>query len=203
MASTTNDQETLYQVRLLRKDVGVALIAAACLLIGFVMFRAVDTRSKTFQAEGIPFSVAYPSGWVPVDSLIEQPLMKVEDPTSPSAFKSALTVDMRELDPAAPPTLQQLLDRRVEQRGTLTGYHFLSNMETTVGGEKAMEYDYAYVAQPIDEPRRASLPVVVVAREYIVLSKDRVYYITLAVPEVEQSRIGSKLEQIVNSVRLQ
>jgi hypothetical protein len=129
--------------------------------------------------------------------------MKVQDPLTESAFKTSLTIDSRELDPAAPPTLQDLLDRRVEQRQALTGYHFLANSETTVGGEKAMQYDYTYVVQPADQPRRASLPVVVVAREYIVTTKDNVYYISFATPEREVERSLGRLEEIVKTVKLQ
>lgn len=190
-------------MRYLRKDIGVGIVVAIGLLIGFVLFRFVDSRVKTFAAQDIPFSLTYPSGWVPVESLLDQPLLKVEDPTTPSAFKSGLTVDMRELDPATPPTLQELLDRRVEQRSALTAYHFLSSKETNVAGEKAIQYDYAYVVQPFDQPRRAANPVVVVAREYIVTSKDRVYYITLTAPESEQNRVESKFAQVLNSVKLQ
>jgi hypothetical protein len=127
----------------------------------------------------------------------------VQNPLTESAFKTTLTVESRELDPAAPPTLQTLLDQRVEQRQVLMGYHFLSNNETTVGGERAMQYDYTYVVQPADEPRRASLPVVVVAREHIVVTQDHVYYITLAAPETEIARNRDRLDAIIQSVRLQ
>lgn len=203
MAPTTQNPENVYQMRYMRKDIGVAVVAAIGLLIGLLLFNLSNASSVAFKAEGSPFSIAYPSGWVTTESLLDQPLIKVQDPATPSGFKSTLIVDMRELDPAAPPTLQQLLDQRVEERGTLTAYHFIGNKETTVAGEKAMQYDYAYVVQPIDQPRRASTPVVVVAREYIIVTKDRTYYITLATPEAEQNRIGSKFEQIINSVRLQ
>ena len=209
MASNTSstlrnvESEVIREMRYLRKDVGVALIVALCLVAGFLLFRSVDTRSILFKATDTPFSISYPAGWVASESLLEQPMMKMEDPTSASAYKSTLTVDMRELDTSAPPTLQTLLDQRVEQRGTLIGYHFLANKETTVGGERAMQYDYAYVAQPIDQPRRASVPVVVIAREYIVVTKDRAYYISLTVPEVDQVRMGAKFDQIINSVKLQ
>ena len=90
----------------------------------------------------------------------------------------------------------------MEQRGKLTGYHFLGNKETTVSGEKAMQYDYAFVAQPIDQPRSASVPVVVIAREYIVVTKDRAYYVSLTASEADQIRMGSRFDQIINSVKL-
>jgi hypothetical protein len=133
---------------------------------------------------------------------LQDVLLKVEDPQTDSAFKTALTVESRELDPQSPPTLQTLLDRRVEQRGALTGYHFLANTETTVGGLKAMQLQYAYVVQPIDEPRRASLPVVVRAREYIVVTQDRTYYITLAAPENEFERASARFDRILQTVQV-
>jgi hypothetical protein len=84
----------------------------------------------------------------------------------------------------------------------LTGYHFLGDGEATVGGAKAMQLEYAYVTQPIDEARRSSLPVVVRAREYIVVTQDRTYYITLAAPENEFERASQRFDQMIASVQL-
>jgi|GEM_PF-488398 len=206
MASNTLknlQSDVIHEMRYLRKDVGVAIVVAACLLAGFLLFRAADTRTKLFKAPDSTFAIAYPAGWTFGEATLEQPLLTMQDPTSSSAYKSALTVDSRELDTSAPPTLQTLLDRRVEQRATLTGYHFLANRETTVSGERSMQYDYAFVAQPIDQPRRASVPVVVIAREYIVETKDHAYYISLTAPEADQDRMAPKFDQIINSVKLQ
>jgi hypothetical protein len=201
--STAPANEGFYPMRYLRKDVGVAIIVIVCLLLGLLLWQVVDSRSKTFASQDAPISLTYPAQWLPAESLLDAPVLKVEDPTTPSGFKTTLTVESRELDPADPPTLQTLLDRRVEQRQTLTGYHFLSNSDATVAGQKGVQYQYAYVVQPVDEPRRASLPVVVIAREYIVVGPDRTYYITVAAPQSEAERIGPKVEQIIQSVRLQ
>lgn len=195
--------QQLWQIRYLRKDVGVAIVTVIALLLGLLLQQVVTSRTKTFTAPDQPFSIAYPAGWVDAESLLDAPLLKVQNPLTESAFKTTLTVESRELDPAALPTLQTLLDQRVEQRQTLMGYHFISNNETTVSGERAMQYDYTYVVQPADEPRRVSLPVVVVAREHIVVTKDHVYYITLAAPESEIARNRDRLDAIIQSVRLQ
>jgi hypothetical protein len=202
-APTSSAPQQLWGIRYLRKDVGVAIVVAVALLLGLLLQQGVTSRTKQYVASDQPFSIAYPAGWVEVESLIEAPLLKVQNPLTESAFKATLTVESRELDPATPPTLQTLLDRRVEQRQELMGYHFLANAEVSVGGEKAMQYDYTYVVQPADEPRRASLPVVVVAREYIVVTRDRVYYITFATPENESERNLSQLESIIQTVKLQ
>jgi hypothetical protein len=182
----TNDRP-LYRFRTAPKDLGVAIVTLVALAAGWLLFARADGATRQFQAQDAPFRIAYPAEWLGVESLADA-LLKVEDPRADSAFKTSMIVESRELDPQSPPTIQTLMDRRIEQRGQLTGYHFLSNQDTTVGGAKAAEIEYAYVVQPIDQPRRASLPVVVRAREYIVVAADRTYYITLAAPENEFER---------------
>jgi hypothetical protein len=183
------------------KDLGVALAVLVALGLGLLLFLRTDGRTRLYQSADTPFRIAYPVTWVDAEAL-QEVLLKVEDPQADSAFKTELTVESRELDPQSPPTLQALLDRRVEQRNALTGYHFLSNMETTVGGAKAMQLEYAYVVQPIDESRRASLPVVVRAREYIVVTQERTYYITLAAPENEFERASAKFDRMMQTVQV-
>jgi hypothetical protein len=187
-------------MRTLPKDLGVALAVLIALGLGLLLLLNTVGRTKVYQSADTPFRMAYPATWIDATSL-QDVLLKVEDPLADSAFKTALTVETRELDPQSPPTLQTLLDRRVEQRSALTGYHFLANAETTVGGLKAMQLQYAYVVQPIDEPRRASLPVVVQAREYIVVAPDRTYYITLAAPENEFARASAQFDRMLQTVQ--
>jgi hypothetical protein len=195
------DQPNALRLRTLPKDVGVALVVLVALGLGLLLYLSVDGRTRLYQSADTPFRITYPARWIDAESL-QDVLLKVVDPRADSAFKTALTVESRELDPQSPPTLQTLLDRRVEQRSALTGYHFLANQEATIGGEKAMRFDYAYMVQPIDEPRRASLPVVVVAREYIVVTQDHTYYITLAAPENESERAGAMFDRIIQTVQV-
>lgn len=198
----TPPEERLFRLRLLPKDLGVALVALLALGLGWLIMQQTIGRTREFAAADTPLRLSYPAGWSSVDSL-QDVLLKVEDPYAPSAFKTSLSVEERLLDPASPPTLQALLDRRVAERGQLTGYHFIAEQEATVAGERAIRSDYAYVVQPIDEPRRPSLPVVVLAREYIVISGERSYYLTLAAPEADWERASARFEQIIASARLQ
>lgn len=192
---------TIYGQRFWRKDIGVAIVVLLALALGGLVRVQALNRTTIFQDQETAFRLAYPATWVSVESLQDVEL-KVEDPHTNSVFKTTLTVEARELEPAHPPTLQQLLDRRVAQRGALTGYHFLSSQLTTVGGAKAMRHEYAYVAQPIDEPRRASLPVVVHAIEYIIVGKTSTFYITLAAPENEFADARARMEQIIQTVHV-
>jgi len=193
--------EPLYRVRMLRKDLGVAIVVLVALLLGLGMRFQVERRVKQFQDPNSPFRMSYPAAWGFADSL-QDVLLKVEDPNTDSAFKTALTVESRELDLASPPTLQDLIDRRVEQRSGLTGYHFLANADATVDGAKSARIEYAYVVQPNDEPRRASLPVVVQAREYIIVGTDRTYYVTLNAPENAFAEASAQFERTIETVQL-
>jgi hypothetical protein len=201
--SETRIPRRLYQFRTAPKDLGVVLVLALALLLGFALYRSVESSTTRFSSQEPAFGLSYPSGWLGSESLLETSLLKVEDPLTASAFKTTLTVEQRPLDPAAPPTLQTLLDRRVEQRQGLPAYHFLANRDTSVAGQRAVELEYAYVVQPISEPRRASLPVVVRAREVIVVTEDQSYYIQLAAPEAAFARASGDFDRIIASVELQ
>lgn len=198
----TPNNTPVWRLRLLPKDLGVALVTLLALGLGWLLMAQTEGQTRAFADPDSPLRLAYPAGWMSADSF-QDVLLKVEDPLTPSAFKTTLTVESREIDPASPPTLQDLLDRRVEQRGLLTGYHFLAEGETTVAGARAISSEFAYVVQPIDQPRRASLPVVVHAREYIFVTADRSYYVTLAAPDNAFERASAQFEQIIGSMEIQ
>jgi hypothetical protein len=202
MATQTNGK-TLWQIRHARKDVGVALVAAAALLGGWILFRTVDTQVRSYNESGEPLRISIPAHWTQADNLQTDVLFASEDPETNSLFKTGLVVARRDLDPAAPPTLQALADRRVTERAALNGYHFLNQRDLTVAGERAIELSYAYTAQPLDEPRRPALPVVVVARDVIVLNKTSSYYLTLTAPESDYERASARFDAMLQSVRLQ
>jgi hypothetical protein len=193
---------TIYGQRFLRKDIGVAIVVLIALALGLLLRVQTANRVTIFQDKDTAFSITYPATWGGVESL-QDVLLKVEDPQTNSSFKTTLAVETRDLDPQSPPTIQQLVDRRIAQRGALTGYHFLSSDPATVGGAKAMRQEYAYVVQPNDQPRRASLPAVVHAIEYIVVGKENAFYITLAAPESDFVDARTQLEQIVQTVKVQ
>ncbi len=197
-----NQGERLYRVRMLPKDLGVAIVVLVALALGLALRVAIEGRVAQFQDPDSQFRLSYPAAWSFADSL-QDVLLKVENPYTDSAFKTAMTVESRELDPANPPTLQTLIDRRVEQRSGLTGYHFLSNADATVGGARGARIEYAYVVQPLDEPRRASLPVVVQTREYIVVGTNRTYYVTLSAPEEAFADASAQFERTIQTVQLQ
>jgi len=191
----------VYPLRTVPKDLGVALVVLAALGLGLLLRTTVEGRTQTFDAPEGLLGMSYPATWRAVEAPTGL-LLRVEDPQTLSTYKSTVEVESRELDPSAPPTMQQLVDRRVLQRSDEPGYHFLSSSETTVAGVKSTLLEYAYVAQPIDTPRRASLPVVVRSRTYVVVAPDRVYYITLAAPQEAYEEAGGSFDGMIKSVRL-
>lgn len=201
MSEATRD-ERLYQLRMRPKDIGVALVVLLCLLAGWLVMYNATSRTRSFADELTPLRFEYPADWISVESL-QDVLLRAVDPATPSAAKTALTVEGRPLDPASPPTLQTLLDRRVEQRQLLTGYHFLDEAEMEVDGARAMVSEYAYVVQPIDEARRASLPVVLRAREYIIVTADQSYYVTLTAPEQVYDAARRRFDRVIESMVIQ
>jgi hypothetical protein len=188
-------------MRALPKDIGVALVVLVALGLGLLLRLQTEGRSTTFRGEDSPFSITYPAGWGALDPA-EGTIVSVEDPLADSAFKTTLTVEQRLLDPADVPTIQTLVDRRVEERGALVGYHFIDRADATVDGAPAAALEYAYVVQPIDQPGRAALPVVVHAREYIVVAGDATYYIALAAPEAEFADASARFDRMLQTVKV-
>jgi len=201
MTTTTNTEDRFLGVPHLGKDLGVAFVVIVALLLGWLLREATLSRTIAYQDSETGFSLQFPAAWSTADSL-QDVLLKVENPNTGSAYKTNLVVEARDLDPQNPPTLQEFVDRRVTQKGSLTGYHFIGEQDATVDGNKSREIKYAYVVQPIDQPRRASLPVVVEAREVIVVGKDRVYYITVAAPQDEFDAASAQLNNIVKTINI-
>jgi hypothetical protein len=201
MTTNVNQEDRFLDVPHLGKDLGVAIVVIVALTMSWMLRAYTLNRASVFQDSETGFSLQFPAAWGTVVSL-QDVLLKVENPATDSAYKTNLVVEARDLDPQKPPTLQEFVDRRVTQKSNLTGYHFISEQDATVAGQKARQLVYAYIVQPNDQPRRVSLPVVVEAREYIVTGKDRVYYLTVAAPEKEFDAASAQLDNILKTVNV-
>jgi len=191
----------VYTLRLWPKDLGVALVTIAALLGALLLRQDVVGATRTFESDAAPFTMTYPATWGQVAPPAGT-LLRIEDPRTTSTFKATVTVENRELDPAAPPTVQALADRRIEQGGTLLAYRLLGNEEATVAGARGLRLDYAYVVQPLDAPQLASPPVVVRARQYIVVTASGAYYLTLDAPEAAFAVAADQFAGMIEEVRI-
>lgn len=72
------DDERLFRLRLLPKDLGVALVALAALALAWLVMQQATGRTRAFVAPDSPLRLSYPAGWSSVDSL-QDVLLKVED----------------------------------------------------------------------------------------------------------------------------
>lgn len=193
--------QRVHTLRLWPKDLGVALVTIAALLAALLLRQGVVGATRTFQADTVPFTVTYPATWNQVAPPAGT-LLLIEDPRAASTFKTTVTVENRELDPASPPTVQALADRRIEQGGDLLAYRLLATNETTVAGARGLRLDYAYVVQPLDTPQLESPPVVVRARQYIVVTASGAYYLTLAAPENAFAVAADQFARMIEEVRI-
>ncbi len=200
--SRTIDNVTVWPLRTLPKDIGVAVVVLLAFLLGLLLRFSVEGSLRSYQARDQSFSMSYPASWRS-DSITNTVLLRVENPQTASAYKTNVTVEARELDPSSPPTLQSLIDRRVVQRGTLTAYDFLSSSERTLAGAKAAEIDYAFVSQPVSALRSVSLPVIVQSREYVVVTKNKIYYIALAAPQSDFDNASGQFDRMLQTVKIQ
>src|SRR4051794_13290404 len=116
----------VWPMRTWTKDIGVAIVVLLALAGGLLLRTYVEGSTKEYRSTNPTFSMAYPAGWRTIQSN-DGALLQVQNPVTDSAFKTNITVMTRELDPSSPPTLQELVDRRVGDLGNLTGYHFLSS----------------------------------------------------------------------------
>lgn len=182
-------------------DLGVALVFIVALVAALAVRSQAVGHTTTFSSPDAPITFSYPADWREAGTL-DDTLLNVEDPFVDSAFKTRFTVTTRQLDPASAPPLEELTNRQITDRSILTGYHFLASGPAKVANSDASVIEYAYTVQPIDEPRRASLPVVVQAREYIVRTADRSYYFALAAPAADYAQASAALERIIASVKL-
>lgn len=197
-----NDVANFHRLRLTPIDLGVALLMIVALAFGLLLRGQVADRLATFQSPDAPLQLSYPADWREAGTL-QDVLLNVEDSFVESPFKTTFTVQSQDLDPAAPPSLEELTNRRIDDRSALVGYHFLSSGPTEVAGNAATLIEYAYVAQPIDEPRRPSLPVVVTARDYVVVKGASSYYFSIAAPESDGEQALATMEQVMRSVQIQ
>lgn len=190
----------IYRLRTRPKDLGVALVLVVALALGLALRLQTERQTRAYADPDSPLRFAYPARWS-ADTTADG-LFRAIDPATESIVKTTLTAESRGLDPASPPTVQALIDRRVEQRGALTGFTFLGEVDTTVNGAKGARLDYAYVAQPLDTLRRAALPVVVRAREYILVGRDRVYYLTVVAPQETYDEASGQFDRILQTVQV-
>lgn len=172
--------------------VATALVALA---LGWVLMVAVTTRTSPARLDGV--SWRYPAGWTTGQA------SEGEFSAGALGSRTRLAVGvLRELDPAAPVALEDLVAQRgFDQAQALAMYRTLSSERTTLGGKAATALHYAYVADEGLIP--GALPTVVEGVEYLVPHGPRVYRLSLEAPADERAESEAIFARIVRSVRFE
>ncbi len=186
-----------------RADLLVALVVAVALTIGwFYKETALSQVTPTLDPNS-QFKVSLPAHWLAHELESVDTFLSAENPRADSVYKTTVVGQSFQLDPESPTALDTLVDRLVQQHGDeLLGYHLLDIRTDTVDGAETRIVEYAYVVQPIDQPFRAAVPVVVHAFDYVIYTPTEYWLLTFTADEQLMAKEQKNLEQIVASVEL-
>jgi len=166
------------------------------LLLGSVLMAVATTHTSAAMIGNMHWR--YPASWG----------LEAGDATAWSATElgSATHVSatvLRELDPAAPVSLDDLVAQRgFDQAGAHALYRVLSTERTKIGGRSAVALHYAYVR---DDPKIGvgALPVVVEGVEYIISYQSRVYLLSIEAAAENLAQEQAAFDRIARSVRFE
>jgi len=186
-----------------RADLLVALVVIIALAIGWFYKESALSRMTPTTDPNSSFGVSLPSFWLTHELESVDTFLSAENPRADSVYKSTVTGQSFLLDPDNPTTPDTIVGRLVQRHGDeLLGYHLLDIRDDTVGGAETRIVEYAYVVQPIDQPFRAAVPVVVHAFDYVIYTPTEYWILTFTADEQLMAKEQKSLEQIVASVKL-
>jgi hypothetical protein len=175
----------------------VLATVALALVLGWALMTAITSRTTAFSDGTL--SLRYPAYWSDGDDT--DALLHASDLASGSTVTLRV---LRELDPAAPVTLDDLLAQLAFQRARdLPMYRVLKTVPARVGGRSAVAAEYAYVEDPVASAYQSSMPVVVRGTSYILPYKGKAYVLSLETTATDYAVHARDFERIVQSVHLQ
>jgi hypothetical protein len=187
----------------------VVMIIVGWLVRTSFQYRTAEHRAPLDPADagGPAVTLVLPEAWAPAGEANTSGAVQYADVTATSSYKTTIGVVSRDLDPTAGLTLDGVVDREiaVHTNDTLTypGYQLLGKVgDGTVDGQPAKVIEYAYAAKPIDVQQRDAPPVVVHAREYVVIKGTRLFLITLTADQAYYAEQADALAAIVNAIKL-
>jgi len=186
-----------------RSDLLVALAVVVALTVGWFYKESLLSRTSQAVDQASQFALSLPSHWLTTETEAADTFITAENPRADSIYKTALIGKTFLLDETAPASLDTLVDQLIQQHGDeLLGYHLLDTYPATISGAEARVIEYAYVVQPIDQPFRAAVPVVVHAYDYVIYTPKEYWVVTLTSDEQLQPKEQKTFAQIVASIKL-
>ena len=200
-ANVDTQRSAVWQDR--RSDGLVLLVVLVALVIGWIYRGTLLNEKQTLVDEISGLQLEIPATWnlaLEEDTAVD---LAAIDPRADSAYKTRLSLYSRLLDPNNPVGLSSVVDRLVENyTENLTSFQLLALDNRTIQGADTAVLEYAYAVNPIDEPFRASLPVVVHTLEYVIYTPTQYWVLTLSADEKLFDESSGSFENIVAVIEL-
>ena len=186
-----------------RSDALVGAVVLLALVIGWVYRGSLLNQTKRLTDDVSGLQLDVPATWISALDKTTAIDLAVVNPRAASAYKTQLALYSRVLDPDNPAPLDGVIDRLIERHtADLDSYQLLAVDNRTVQGADSAVLEYAHVVNPIDDPFRASVPVVVHVVEYVIYTPTQYWVLTLSADEQAYAATAATFEKIVQSVQL-
>jgi hypothetical protein len=210
MTSTLSLSASARPVRRSEPEWAVVVVVVVALIAGWVLKTVVESERVTFSGGGV--TLEYPAGWVRENNLGAGILFRASDMRSGSLYPTNVTLAATEALPQLPVEPgAAVLDRMTPaltawsfQRGQeLTAFRVLDTAPAGIAGRDGAALHYAYVTEPLADPFRQALPVVVEAMDYLIPVGERTIVLTVAADGAQfQTANARHFQAILTSVRL-
>jgi hypothetical protein len=180
----------------------VVLMVVVALALGWVLIAAVGGQTRSSTVGGL--TLRYPADWIQDADLAGMEGMSLYAGGLSGSQPSVAAGVLRELDPNAPVSLDELVAQRgFAQAQSREMYRVLTSQRARVGSESGVALTYGYVRDAASSPHLSALPVVIMGVDYIVPHSGKVYVISLEAAATEFEAQRSTFGRILRSVRFQ
>lgn len=178
----------------------VVVIVIVALALGYALIALVAGQTMNVTLDDL--SLRYPVDWMRDDQkALEEGYELYVAGLSASQPRLAVGV-LRELDPAAPVSLDELVAQRgFSEAATKEMYRVLASEQATVGGKAGVVITYGYAKDSANSPHLSSLPIVMEGSDYLVPHEGKVYLISLEAAASDFEASKKIFERILRSVR--
>lgn len=186
-----------------RADVLVAIVVAVALIGGYAYWQSLAGQTVQVTDSFSGFSIKIPNHWTVEQDPSSDTFINAYDSRADSSYKTSISGQSFAIDTENPATLNDIVDRLIQQRGDeLMAFHLLDDQPTTIAGAEARAISYAYVTRPIDDPFSDAPPVVVITTDYVIYTANEYWVVTLVADEKIADHEQRDFNNILSSITL-